>query len=310
MSKRLHTLCLLAALFGLLSCEHKELCLDHPHGAAVRITFDWTAIGSHALPEGMRVAFYPAGGGEPWLFACPGGRDRLVELPAGRYRVLCYNNDTEEIVWKNADGYNDLTADTPDATAPDGASDCLTPDWLCGDHSTGIVDLSDLQPGTETEVHFTPVPMVCTYTFEVNGIRGLKYIADLRGSLSDMCGSLNMAADCLPEDLSECLLFGGTIGREQIKGGFYTFGPGLHDPAHAEAHIFKLYLKSHRGKVYTLEADVTEQINRVPLEGHLHDVHLVVDFDYDVPEEPIGGGGGGFDPGVDDWDDVNEEIIL
>ena len=123
MSKRLHTLCLLAALFGLFSCEHKELCYDHPHGAAVRITFDWTAIGSHALPEGMRVAFYPAdGGGDPWLFACPGGRDRLVELPAGRYRVLCYNNDTEEIVWKNADGYDCLTADTPDATAPDGTS--------------------------------------------------------------------------------------------------------------------------------------------------------------------------------------------
>lgn len=303
-------ICLLAALCGFCSCEHKELCYDHPHDASVRVTFDWSRVVSHVLPEGMRVAFYPVEGGKPWIFDCPEGRDRLVEVPEGEYRVLCYNNDTEDIVWRNSDEYDRFTAGTEDAEAPGGVPNRLTPDWLCGDHRAEVIDLTDLPPGTETEVPFTPVPMVCTYTFEVNGIRGLQYIADIRGSLSDMSGSLNMATDGLPEDLSECLLFGGKVSGEQVKGGFYTFGPGIHDPAHPEAHVFTLYLKSHKGNVHVLEADVTGQVHRVPLEGHLHTVHLVVDFDYDVPEEPIGGDGGGFDPDVDDWVDVNEDILL
>lgn len=310
MKRNLYTLWLLVALLGFQSCEHKELCYDHSHDAAVRVTFNWSEIGTHDLPEGMRVAFYPLEGGKPWIFDCPEGDNRLVEIPENRYRVLCYNNDTKDIVWEDSNEYDKFTADTPGAKAPDGEASCLTPDRLCGDHGENIIDLTHLMPGTETEVPLTPVPMVCAYTFEVNGISGLQYITDLRGGLSDMSGSLNMATDSLPENLSESLLFGGKFDKEQVKGGFYTFGPGRHDPAHTEMHLFTLYLKSHKGNVYVLEADVTEQIHRVPLEGHLHTVHLIIEFDYDVPEEPIGGDDGGFDPDVVDWEDVNEDILL
>lgn len=65
--------------------------------------------------------------------------------------------------------------------------------------------------------------MVCHYTYEVNGIRGLDRVADLRAALSGMSGSLNMSGDSLPADLSESLLFDGMVSRNQIIGGFYTF---------------------------------------------------------------------------------------
>lgn len=276
----------------------------------MRVTFDWSEIGVHVLPEGMRVAFYPLEGGRPWVFDCPEGRDRIVEMPEGKYRVLCYSNDTEDIIWSNSGEYDKFTAGTASAEAPDGILNYLTPDWLCGDYGSDAIDLTDLPSGSETEVSFTPVPMVCTYTFEVNGIGGLQYISDIYGCLSDMSGALNMATDVLPEVLSDHLFFSGKADGEQIHGGFYTFGPGIHDPEHAEAHVFKLFLKSHKGNVYTLEADVTEQIHSVALEGHLHNVHLVVDFVSEVPEEPIGGGGGGFEPDVDEWEDENQDIIL
>ena len=42
---------------------------------------------------------------------------------------------------------------------------------------------------------------------------------------------------------------------------------------------------------------------------HVGDVHLVLNFDYEVPSEP-GSGGPGFDVDVDDWDDVNVDIVL
>ena len=38
---------------------------------------------------------------------------------------------------------------------------------------------------------------VCHYTYEVNGLRGLDRVADLRAALSGMSGSLNMSGDSL-----------------------------------------------------------------------------------------------------------------
>ncbi len=49
--------------------------------------------------------------------------------------------------------------------------------------------------------------------------------------------------------------------------------------------------------------------NAVPVVGHVGDVHLVLNFDYEVPSEP-GSDGAGFDVDVDDWDDVNMDIVL
>ena len=47
----------------------------------------------------------------------------------------------------------------------------------------------------------------------------------------------------------------------------------------------------------------------IPVAGHIGDVHLVLNFDYEVPSEP-GSDGAGFDVDVDDWDDVNMDIVL
>lgn len=117
----------------------------------------------------------------------------------------------------------------------------------------------------------------------------------------------------MPDGVSENLLFGGETANNQIKGGFYTFGycQSLESP-----QVFKLYLKSRNGKVYVLEQDVSAQIHSVPVRGHLGDVHLIINFNFVVPDNKNDGGGGnnssggaGFDVGVDDWADVNEDII-
>lgn len=148
--------------------------------------------------------------------------------------------------------------------------------------------------------------MVCHYTYEVNGIRGLDRVADLRAAFSGMSGSLNMSGDSLPADLSESLLFDGMVSRNQIIGGFYTFG---HSALEGEPNVFRLYLKNRSGSMSVLEQDVSDQVHDVPVAGHIGDVHLVLNFDYEVPSEP-GSGGPGFDVDVDDWDDVNVDIVL
>ena len=282
------------------------MCYSHPHFSTVRVVFDWTKISNHDKPDGMRVVFYPIDDeSNTWIFDFPGGKEGKVEIPENDYRIICFNYDTDGMVWKENGSYTLFTADTRDVKSPDNEQMAVTPPWLCGDHIDEI-SLKDIPAGTERVIRLTPVRMVCNYTFEVNGIRGLERVADLRAALSGMSGSLNMAADSLPVHLSESLLFGGVISQNQIKGGFYTFGYSALD---GQANVFRLYLKNRSGSVHILERDVTDQVRGVPTVGHVGDVHIVLDLDYEVPSEEVGGDGG-FDVDVDDWDDVNIDIVL
>ena len=89
----------------LFSCEHKELCFHHPHVATVRVDFDWKNA-PQANPEGMCVYFYPEEGGYPVRFDFAGKDGGPVEIKVGRYRILCYNNDTESLLFRGMEGFD------------------------------------------------------------------------------------------------------------------------------------------------------------------------------------------------------------
>lgn len=277
----------------------------------------------------MRVIFFPKDGkSEPWIFDFPKGETRQIELPENDYGVISMNYDTNGIVWKNPNSYLDFTADTRDTKSPDGEQASLTPSWLCGDHidwvsvnashaaaSSASAGSSESSENGVQVITLYPKSMVCRYTYEVNGIRKLERIADIRASLSGMSGSLLMASDRLPYSLSERLLFGGDVIANQLRGGFYTFGctqgstQGSTQGCSAP-NLFKLFIRSKSGKLHVLEQDVSVQVHSVPVVGHVGDVHLVINIDFEIPDEGGGGSGGGagFDVGVDNWGDVNVDI--
>lgn len=95
---------LLAALLLLASCEHKELCYQHPHLKTVRVEFDWRDA-PDASPAGMCVYFYPLEGGNGQRFDFAGTAGGEVQLRVGRYVALCYNNDTEIVEFYNTDDF-------------------------------------------------------------------------------------------------------------------------------------------------------------------------------------------------------------
>ena len=314
----IQALSLMLFLLMLSSCEHKEFRYVTSSFRSLRVEFNWERYEDFQKPEGMRVIFFPKDGtGDPWIFDFPNGEGRQIELPENEYRVICYNYDTSGIYWENPNSFVEYLAKTRSVLAPDSAKACTTPSWLCGDH-IDWVSLENIPEGTEKVIPLYPVRMVSRYTYEVNGIQNQERVADIRASLSGMSGSLLMAEDKLSDGVSENLLFGGETANNQIKGGFYTFGycQSLESP-----QVFKLYLKSRDGKVYVLEQDVSAQIHSVPVRGHIGDVHLIINFNFVVPDNKNDGGGGGgnggnnssggagFDVGVDDWADVNEDII-
>lgn len=301
------------------ACEHKDLCFEHPHYSSVRVTFAWDGIAGYDRPEGMRVVFYPEKGGDNWTFDFPGGDSRAIRLPEGDYRVACFNYDTEMIDWKNKDDHSTFMADTREVNSPDKTLARVTPDYLCGDNVEDF-SLKASATGGEALLALHPRTMVCRYTYEVNGLRNLGQIADIRAGLSGMSGSLHMTSGRTSADTSESLLFGGAVSGEQVKGGCYTFG--ISGKA-GEHRIFKLYVKNRSGGMQTLKEDVTDLVDEVSVIGSFMDVHIVIDLDYDISGiQPgsgevgnDGGGGGngngaGFEVGADDWNDVNKDIFL
>ena len=89
----------------LFSCEHKELCFHHPHMVTLRVDFDWKNA-PQADPEGMCVYFYPEEGESPIRFDFAGKDGGSVEIKEGRYRILCYNNDTESLLFRGMEGFD------------------------------------------------------------------------------------------------------------------------------------------------------------------------------------------------------------
>lgn len=63
MNRYLYMLLFLAGTV-LSSCEHKDLCYDHPHGVDMNLVFDWRNA-PDADPERMMAYFFLSVAGSP-----------------------------------------------------------------------------------------------------------------------------------------------------------------------------------------------------------------------------------------------------
>lgn len=323
------------------SCEHKELCYQHPHKAVVRLEFDWRDAPS-ARPDGMCVFFYPAEGEDAPVrrFDFTGRTGGLLDIQTGRYRVLCYNNDTESVLFDGMGGFDTHMAFTREgsvlesvygsqAAAPKarGAEDervVISPDMMWGctaldveitENGVSYVCVPESEreewagkPVTTTEQVITLYPheLICTYTYEIRNVSGLEHVTQMCASLSGMAPSLLFATEELGR---ECVTipFGAVKeGTTKVTGRFLTFG---HHEANAEPHRMLLYVWTDDGSRYCYgcegdKFDVTEQVHSAPDRRH---VHLIIDG-LDMPQPMTGDNG--LAPSVDDWQEVNADIHI
>ncbi len=328
----------------LTSCTHKELCNIHPHIKKVRIEFDWQDA-PDADPEGMCVYFYPESGGHPYRFDFRGLDGGEVELQVGEYRILCYNNDTESVLFRNQERYDlhgcytregDMfepiygsaanraprvhgTESQPVVISPDMLWGCTASRVRLSDRGLSYVSMSlsaskaedqhvtEIKDTEEQVIVLYPHEQVCTYTYEVRGIKYLKHVVQVSGSLSGMSGSLLFASEELGAECVTLPFEAYSDGVSKITGGFYTFG---HNEDSSEPHHMTFYVWMDDGQKYAYGIDagekfnVTGQIHGAPDRRH---VHIVIDG-LDLPQ-PIENGDG-FDVSVDDWDVIEEDILL
>lgn len=324
----------------LCSCVHKEFCYEHPHAKKIRIEFDWREA-PDAAPKGMCVFFYPVKGGSPLRRDFKGMEGGEVEINAGRYLVLCYNNDTEGVLFSDMDNigkhagytregnvlepiYGNAANYAPQTGGTGTERVVITPDMMWGctaaevvisdtganldeEHMSGT-DLTDGATVSGAQViTLCPRELTCTYTYEVRNVKNLKHAVRMCGTLSGMAPSLRFGDGSLGLECVTLPFDAVSDGVSTIRGKFYTFG---HHGQNADPHRMVFYFVMDDGSKYAFGTDgnekfnVTRQVHGAPDQRH---VHIVIDgLDMPIPIE----NGNGFNVGVDDWIVVGEEIKI
>lgn len=310
--------CMLSVASLLCSCEHKELCYQHPHVKNISVTFDWQDA-PEAQPKGMCVFFYPTNGNGVQRFDFKGMSGGEVELRAGTYRVMCYNNDTESLLFHNTDDFDAHTGYTREGNVLEpiyGNGAKYAPRVEGSEHERVVITPDMMWGCTATEVEVTdagqvitlyPHEMICTYSCEMRNVTNLKHATQMCGTLSGMSPSMLLGSEALGTECVTIPFEAVSDGVSTIMGKFYTFG---HHEENNDPHHMTFYMVMDDGQKYAYGTDASERFN---VTGQIHTaadpkhVHIVIDG-LDLPQ-PIENGNG-FDVSVDDWTIIEDYIIL
>lgn len=306
--KKLYMFCIGILMCLLASCEHKELCYDHSHTSDLQVVFDWKNA-PDARPASMRLYLFPDTEGKPLLYEFGNHTGGKISVPAGRYRALCMNSDTEFILFRNTGQYETFEAYLTDGSFPhivprpgDGNKQPVrsTPDKLWSDHTEALEVFVGLKGQTLT---LYPKLAVRHYTVEIRNAENLESLASggIFGSLTGMSGGLMLVAN-LPTDEESILPFDMVSdGKSTVTADFYTFGyPGK--PETEQSLV--VYAILGNGKKYSFTYDVTSKIHEA---SDPMNVHIVIDG-LPIPK-PIDRDGG-FTPDVDEWGVVEIEVSM
>lgn len=325
------------------SCHHKDLYIVEENLTKVRVEYDW-ADAPDASPAGMRVFFYSEDDSSVYyFFDLPGTAGGYVELPAGNYKIISYNNDTKTSLFAEKNSFSKHYCYTREGnilepiygngmSLPNRGDDAervvITPDevYLCAPAEVNVketgssytvydyYDHEKVSGGTQTDVQVItlyPHDILCHYSYEVRNVKNIEHISQVSAALSGMSPSILLCDETLHTEPVTLPVPGAvtTFTRsteKEISGAFLTFGQNA---ANGARHKMSFYVVMDDGSKYQFansdKFDVTDQVVNAPDPRH---VHIIIDG-LDVPD-PIKTGSGAFVPDVDNWGTVESEIDI
>lgn len=337
--RRVIEILLVACIATLTSCHHKEMCLDHPHTISLRVEFNWRDA-PDATAKGMCVSFYSLETGGRYRFDFNNTIGGEIQLRVGKYRAICHNNDTEAMLFYNADDfetygtytrqsnvlepmYGNTANYAPKSEGTEDERAVLTPDmmWGCCAFDIEVTDsgveyicvpysqyVSRTAPRIAMQDHtiiLYPHELTCIYTYEVRNIKNLKHMSKMCGTLSGMSGMLTFFNEKLDEECITLPFESFSDKVSTVTGRFYTFG---HHEENEEPHKMTFYVVMDDGAKYcykdTESLDVTTQIHEAPNKRR---VHIIIDG-LDLPQTIENGHG--FRPVIDDWIVEKHDVYL
>lgn len=308
-------LCLSAVFSG--GCEHREFCFDHSHAMMLDVVFDWK-LSPGAEPQSMSLYLFPAGGGKSVRHEMPGHEGGMIRIGAGSYEAICFNGDTEyirclhtetrngfEITTRQASLLQGLYLTGFNASAPraEGTEDervASEPDMLWSGHAESLM----LDKGQEhRRAVFYPELSVRTYTVEIRNAENLEYVSGMSASVSTMAGGIlpGQGSSALTEE-KVTIPFEVAVSPADklITGCFRSFG---HCPTKQNSHLLTVYALLKDGSKWYYVYDITSIFHGVP---GTEVTHILIDG-LPVPQ-PVGGDG--FQPSVDEWQQIDVDIEM
>ena len=310
-------LCLMTAV----SCERRDM-FNENKGIYLRLEID-TVITNYTvkqLPETMRVMIYDSGtkGLKGYNFVGPEGGE--IGIAPGGYDMLIYNFGTESTVirndgsWDNIEAYTNPVsrfllanvavcfaknkADKPTRpTRPEGEIVAYMPDHLFVARREGL----QIPVRVENEVMIIDAEaktVVESWTVSVRTVKGMQYIRSVSALITGMSESNRIARN--ERSLSPVTIYfdmDKDATNSRLTGRFETFGK-IAD----QRSVLSVVVTDTSGGQYQYDFDLTEQFENNPAQ------HLSVETEIDVPEPSKGGGG--FNPTVDEWEDISKDIEL
>lgn len=316
------------ALALLCACHQKELVYPDSTMIKVTVAFDWT-YAPEARPDGMTVIFFPVGDeGRIWRYELKGCDGGAVELPAGNYRMLAFNNDTKYIFYDGVSHFDSYDAYTARAFSewppsviehfpelefyrgfhcPDalfcGVADEISVTLCAVSYRTGRPDddpeNSEIKECGSHIIRCWPSPRTATYTCvfrNVANIQGMK-----RGYclLSGLAPEDLIAADILSDSNGAYTFLAGRK-EDEISGKTVAFGCSASLETHQ--YLYLIVVLSD-GRTASYRYDVSDQILNSPDKRNV----MIIINGLELPEvKPVDPDDPttDFEVAVDDWEMV------
>ena len=311
-------------LMPAVSCERRPLA-DQSYNVYLdlEIEDEITNYELESLPEVRKVNFY-----DPQTealmyedFVGPQGGD--LSVPPGTYHMVVYNFGTESTVIGRESQHSQVVAYTNEisdfikgqmqtflakraslhATKNDGVEDekiVNQPDHLLVSIEQNVEVPVQAEGDRQHVIHTTAETVVETYKITVRDIKGGQYIRSVSALISGMVRSHYIGAD-VDSDMPATIYFDMYTDdtRTVLNGTFNTFGK---HPGVESVLTLDLLVVDTGGGEHIFSYDITDQFK----DNEDHVLEVIGDFEVREPAE----GGGGLAPDVDDWDDVNTDIII
>ena len=291
-----------------------------------------------ALPANMRVGMYNPDNHSLSYADFVGPEGGYISPEPGTYDILVYNFETESTILRGEDDFLKAEAYTNEispylkgqirplleqrrklrqerlaassvsetAATDDEERVVYEPDHLFVGRVKGqdIPRLLLEEGDREIVIEVEATSIVETWKIEIRGVQGAEYISSISAIISGQAASTYLYSG---EDSDESVSVYFTMQTNRartsdegmIMGSFNTFGkkPGVESELSLDVSI-----TDSGGNTYDLHYDITSDFQDNP--------ERVIVIEDDIKIDPPSSGGGGFDPSVEDWDNVTSDIEL
>ena len=298
------------------SCRRRPLVeIDNNVLLNITIGTDIVNYEVQTPPEMMRAIFFDSKTGDFVSHSFLPHHGGYVHLMPGReYDILVYNFDTEATIIDGDYNLNYILAYTnlvPEniksrlkGRAGKGEDEMIVyePDHLF------VGKLEDVYipmrgyglPAFEIDIHAETI--VQTWIVEIDKVRGAEYVGAVSSVISGLADHNLIGRGEQSYDEATVFFEAASLTKDgHFYAKFNTFG---RNALAGRKQVLSLVLTDTGGKSFSFNMDISEKFNDNPLQ------YILIKTDDIVIEKPEQTGGGGLAPSVDEWGEINTEIVI